>query len=62
MKQIYYRFLTPELRLAHVPDHWPMDAVAEVLAFRAKANPGDIFELVLRSDGVYELVATGTSV
>lgn len=54
--------MTPKLRLAHVPDHWPMDAVAEVLTFRAKANPGDVFELVLRSDGIYELVATGTSV
>ena len=45
-----------------VPSSWPNDAVAEVCAFRAGANPGDAFELVLDQHGNWHLVAIGGEV
>lgn len=45
-----------------VPNNWPDDAVAEILAFRAGAKPGDIFEMIAEADGSYSVIATGGAV
>jgi hypothetical protein len=52
-----------ETYLSSVPDTWPLDAVAEVVALRIGLRPGDVFSLI-RNEGKnrYDLIATGTSV
>lgn len=61
MRQVTYQTPTTDSwRTELVPEHWPDDAVAEVLAFRSGLNPGDIFELVPRDDGRFQLLATGS--
>lgn len=59
MKVIRYRVMgSLDVLQTQVPTNWPDDAVAEVCAFRGGLNPGDIFELIAESDGVYNLIAT----
>jgi len=59
MKTIVYFWQGKQFQTT-VPDNWPENAVAEVCGFRAGANPGDVFELVM-VEGRLELIATGTS-
>jgi hypothetical protein len=62
MRYIQYTFRGDGiLRFAVVPEGWPDDAVAEVLAFRAGASPGDKFKLEQGRNGIYNIVATGSA-
>lgn len=63
MQEISYKAPIDNIvRRESVPTDWPYDAVAEVLAFRAGMQPGDVFELIPGDDGIFTLLATGTSV
>jgi hypothetical protein len=63
MRKIKYTFMgDTDVMETTVPDNWPDDAIAEVLAFRAGAKPGDIFELIEQPDGTYDVLATGIGI
>lgn len=63
MRTVFFEFMG-EVHETRVPEDWPDAAVAEVCAFRAHAEPGDVFELVKPDDDseVFILVATGAGV
>ena len=64
MKEIRYRWMgDPKVLITYVPkSQLPGAVLAELLAFRAGANPGDIYEMREAEDGVFDVIATGTAI